>query len=528
MGNIEGAVRGLISLLDPNGSAQLGNHYMDTWGGMSFLEILLQRIKSIRSIDHVAAAVGPHISKEVCDLLDKYSVQVLLETEKQVKPHVDLQPHMVSSRKWGYQNWTGCPNGYSIYDETMPMGMIGFFSDILKPKTLICFSPEMPFINPKAVEHMIEFSGKAHEEMDYAVLAMYLPKGMSPMVITESGNAGLSQSKVWIPNHYFGSSEIDYPTRMRSSLNFPKLNNERRNFMLRSKRDLKKLQAWDGTLNNLKESLDTPRECQMEITSQPHHINCRLPNLSADEGHMSLDLFRSTLEQLTTIDDLLLTIGDLGAIHEHPDLPQIIEILKENPTYGTHLIFDAKYVFENVDQFISIYEMGFDILTLRLTSLGYEKDDLLKYETEIAKIAEKYIPEENRTVINLEIHKFQDNWRLGEVLEEWLAKYRMPYNLTGFNDFCGKNPQEVTLPVYEPRTRGVCEKLNQQIHVLPSGKVTQCRQDFSGSHVVGDLKRQSLEDVWNSPEMKELRQKNCAPYGSATPLCETCHQGYFV
>jgi organic radical activating enzyme len=53
--------------------------------------------------------------------------------------------------------------------------------------------------------------------------------------------------------------------------------------------------------------------------------------------------------------------------------------------------------------------------------------------------------------------------------------------------------------------RSYCQQLYRYLAILWNGDVTLCCSDIQGSHVIGNLKTQSLKQVWDSSEYEELR-----------------------
>jgi radical SAM protein with 4Fe4S-binding SPASM domain len=73
--------------------------------------------------------------------------------------------------------------------------------------------------------------------------------------------------------------------------------------------------------------------------------------------------------------------------------------------------------------------------------------------------------------------------------------------------------------------RGICTANRQCLTVLPDGRVTICEQlYFHEDFIIGDLTKQTLREVWNSPRASELAH----PEQSAVPdgLCKDCSDFY--
>lgn len=80
------------------------------------------------------------------------------------------------------------------------------------------------------------------------------------------------------------------------------------------------------------------------------------------------------------------------------------------------------------------------------------------------------------------------------------------------------------------KERSFCTANRRAVIVLPDGQVTVCEElYYHKDFIIGDLKKQSLMDVWNSPKAIELAypQKETFPDGACKdcPDFKDCHEG---
>lgn len=71
-----------------------------------------------------------------------------------------------------------------------------------------------------------------------------------------------------------------------------------------------------------------------------------------------------------------------------------------------------------------------------------------------------------------------------------------------------------------------CRRLWNEIIVISSGKVALCCVDFDGKVIVGDMNKQTLEEVWNSPLFKNIRDLHVKNMGDQVALCKGCDKLY--
>ncbi|MBI3391694.1 MAG: SPASM domain-containing protein [Nitrospirae bacterium] len=91
---------------------------------------------------------------------------------------------------------------------------------------------------------------------------------------------------------------------------------------------------------------------------------------------------------------------------------------------------------------------------------------------------------------------------------------RTPHNWGGTLDVAGKGVRE---DLYT-----VCTFPWYSMTILWDGRVLPCPQDFKAEMVLGDLTRQTVAEVWNSPETVALRTKLRDRDLGGLPLCAGC------
>ncbi len=67
-----------------------------------------------------------------------------------------------------------------------------------------------------------------------------------------------------------------------------------------------------------------------------------------------------------------------------------------------------------------------------------------------------------------------------------------------------------------------CNWLWKSLAIYWDGRVASCCADFSGDQVIGDVKTQSLREIWNGPGMVKLRTMQVEGRQKDAPLCSGC------
>ena len=111
-------------------------------------------------------------------------------------------------------------------------------------------------------------------------------------------------------------------------------------------------------------------------------------------------------------------------------------------------------------------------------------------------------------------------WRFVSFVFQWVRKTSVGYN-TLHNYGGGRRYRKS-----RGSPRG-CPILSQSIlQVLWTGEVVPCCYDFNGEMLLGDLRRQSIRDVWHGERYRSIRRAHETNDFADWPLCRTCDRRY--
>lgn len=74
----------------------------------------------------------------------------------------------------------------------------------------------------------------------------------------------------------------------------------------------------------------------------------------------------------------------------------------------------------------------------------------------------------------------------------------------------------------KPQTAPYCFHIFCQLNILSDGTVVACCEDVHGYYPLGNVKNQSLKEIWNGPKMRTLRRKNFQKKREEINICKTC------
>jgi radical SAM protein with 4Fe4S-binding SPASM domain len=88
-----------------------------------------------------------------------------------------------------------------------------------------------------------------------------------------------------------------------------------------------------------------------------------------------------------------------------------------------------------------------------------------------------------------------------------------PFNLRG---------EKTDISLFKEKNYFPCFQLWAGLSVAWNGKVVGCCADLNARHIIGDLNKQSILDVWNTPELRDMRTKLIEGKYKEVPLCSQC------
>ena len=80
----------------------------------------------------------------------------------------------------------------------------------------------------------------------------------------------------------------------------------------------------------------------------------------------------------------------------------------------------------------------------------------------------------------------------------------------------------------EVRECEVCPYIFYSVCVNSSGTVSSCLMDWNHRLIVGDVREESIVDIWNGARIQDMRVKNLHGKRSAIPACSKCGQMKFA
>ena len=274
-----------------------------------------------------------------------------------------------------------------------------------------------------------------------------------------------------------------------------------------------------------------PSRLWLEVTS---HCNLRCPLCpnqalpKEKKGFMDWDLFQKIVDQSAG------KIHDIYLFHRGEPLlhPRLIEMIDyaEHRGIPTRIHTNATLLTESLSRRLLSSR-------LRMISFSFDGYDAASYEQN--RPPSRFAETLAKIELFLTLKKESENSRIitvlqimglppgsgGRAMEEFAARlknqgldrvvYRSPHNWGGLVSLSSPPPSSA-------KKTGCCTFPWYALVVYWDGTVGPCPQDFQGEMILGDLREETLEKIWNGDRVKELRRLLALRQYDQLQVCRTC------
>jgi len=289
---------------------------------------------------------------------------------------------------------------------------------------------------------------------------------------------------------------------------------------------------------------------KIKLTSYPKILNIETTNFcnlncpmcvakdTREQGFLDIDFLKRIIrENKKVLSRQFIWLHFNGEPLLHPHLSEIIKILKKN---RIRTRFSTNAVLLNKKKALELMEAGLDYIVFSIDGYikkSYENIKLganfEKVEDNIRNFLEIKKDKGFKTKTQVQFIKMKEN--KGEE-KLFINKWRKTdINYINIKSFCSRAGKvygmdrfiDISTLIKRIKRRLPCFYFWETLVILWNGKVICCCQDLLGELEVGDLKKETLIDIWNSPKLIELRKKQLENDFSTGP-CRDCPDWKFV
>lgn len=275
-----------------------------------------------------------------------------------------------------------------------------------------------------------------------------------------------------------------------------------------------------------------PAGLQIEPTSHCN-INCICcsgDRVERKKGYMDFELFKKIIDEASEIGVKRVHLFFLGEAMLHPQIVDMIHYIKTN---GLGMTMHTNGMLFNKENIKAILNSG-------VNSGDYFIFSVLAHSKELHEKIMKGVNHETvlKNILDfLELRKQEKiNGPIVEVIfypmpennnekEQYVKYWRgivdhvhmvdtISYSLARY-----ENPHQ-TIPLREK----TCSYIWERMTICWNGDVALCNQDINGDHLLGNLREQSIKEIWNGDNFLSIKQLHKENKFEGLPLCARCDQ----
>ena len=286
---------------------------------------------------------------------------------------------------------------------------------------------------------------------------------------------------------------------------------------------------------SIKNRLKRPLKVTIEITNACNSdcIMCPRQSMTRPVKNMDFELYKKIIDDCGKVGVKIIQPFNFGEPLMHNRLGEFIRYAKEHTRSRVQISTNAALL--NSEKAIELLDSGLDRINIDID--GFTKDTFEKVRKNldfdrVVENTERFIELKKRlnknifitvSIINMdetsgEIVEFKRYWkpRVDRVLD------------VEYNTWTGSVENRNESINNSKRFNCPCKMLWDQMVILQDGKVALCCLDYDGKVIVGDMKNESILNIWNGKILNNLRQKQIELKFDEISTCRACNQYIYM
>jgi sulfatase maturation enzyme AslB (radical SAM superfamily) len=247
-------------------------------------------------------------------------------------------------------------------------------------------------------------------------------------------------------------------------------------------------------------------------------VFCPRDEMHRRQGVMEFDLFRKIVDECAALGVTHVRVHNYGEPFLDRQLVEKVRYAKSRGIAEVGMISNGSLITEEIAR--GLIDAGLDAINISVDAAGkavFEATRLnLDYDTVIGNIRTlaRLRAESGRKRPRLILSFVRQNNSADEqaFIDEW-RQVADKIHITDLHNWAGtlNARSDVQYP---------CYRLWLTFTVLWDGRVSLCCADFDGRNVLGDLRTQTIAQVWNSPAYRAVRRQHLESGGPE--ICRSC------
>ena len=241
-------------------------------------------------------------------------------------------------------------------------------------------------------------------------------------------------------------------------------------------------------------------------------------------GIIDWDFFKRVVDEANEIGVGAITLASRGEPSMHPKYGEMIEyVCKQNNIFEKKTNTNATFLTDKICH--QIFDNN--LTTIVISADHYEKEQyeilrkganfekILKNVEMLYNIREKYYPKSNTEirVSGVDYHRNLDRVKFKEFWIQFSDNVSASYPIERWDTYNNAPHEDIN---------SACSYLWDRMYVWFDGLCNPCDEDYKSYLSYGNLKNNSIKEVWNSKDIKIKRQKHLSSLRNQLTPCDRC------
>lgn len=264
--------------------------------------------------------------------------------------------------------------------------------------------------------------------------------------------------------------------------------------------------------------IEASNRCQMKCPMCGRHLM-----KTQKQGDMELGLFKKIIDECSRESVYSVKLSWRGEPLLNPDIVKMVAYAKQKGVRDVAFLTNGERLNNKLTE--ELIDAGLDWISISIDGLDstYEK---IRYPAKFRDIVEKlkYIRlARERRGREKPIIRVQSIW--AAIKKEPKAFYAFWSPIADKVNFISDQKRSSDAKEYRLDPSFICPTPWQRMCIMWDGRVSQCKSDYLEGNILGDVKTQSLKEIWHGDKFNELRALMKKRQRMKLAPCRVCPDG---
>ena len=273
-------------------------------------------------------------------------------------------------------------------------------------------------------------------------------------------------------------------------------------------------------------NIEPTNYCNLRCSMCPRELNRPL-------GYMDVALFEKIIdESVLSGRRLIITLNKDGEPLLHPELPKMIKYAKEGKA-AYKINFYTNGILLTETKSLELMKSGLDTIHISIDAFTKETYKKIKNSQMLEVVEENVkrlvvLKKRLRSKLPLVVVKILQSPDTQSEIKPFMNKWKDIADFVEIGEFHTwdgtLNGSSSSNPNNSPNgiNRYPCTFLWYNPVILWDGRVTICCVDYQGKGIIGDIKENTLAEIWQGDALQKIRRAHLEGLYNTIPLCSKC------